>query len=215
MFMTSARVIADTTPTRTDLRLVVLAQWIRAGLAMTRAAATGRGLVGGAVALWRLAQAVRLAILLARRLKHAQGASRVSAPCFNVSGPASTPVPAWSLEAAPMDDAALERALAELEATIANARGLTPHRRTRAWERERPARIPARASQEARGPSRRPLGRATPPPAPPARTRPTWPATMAHAGRPEDRPDPDRPQDHRARGVGQSLKAPPERGLAT
>jgi hypothetical protein len=65
--MLSARAIADTPPDGDHLRLVVLAQWIAAGRALIRGATTtGRGLIGGAVALWRLAQAVRLAILLAR-----------------------------------------------------------------------------------------------------------------------------------------------------
>ncbi len=157
--MTSVRAIAETTPTRTHLRLVVIAQWIAAGLALIRGATTsGRGLVGGAVALWRLAQAVRLAILLARRLKKAADASRLS-----TSGPASAPVPVWCVEDAPMDDAELRRAMAELEAAIANALGAAPQGYARDWDRERPARIFARPSQEARGPSPRPQGRRTPP----------------------------------------------------
>jgi hypothetical protein len=164
--MTSVRAIADTTPTRTHLRLVVIAQWIAAGLALIRGATTsGRGLVGGAVALWRLAQAVRLAILLARRLRNAADAPHASAP-----GAASTPVSAWSDEA-PLDDDALRRALAELEAAIADALSAAPQARAsvlasawdRAWDRERPARLFARASQQARGPSPRPHGRRTPP----------------------------------------------------
>jgi hypothetical protein len=168
MFMTFARAIADTTPNRDHLRLVVLAQWIAAGIALIRGATTtGRGLVGGAVALWRLAQAVRLAILLARRLREAQAASRSGAAA---SGPAPTPVPAWSVEDAPLDDAALRRAMAELEAAMADALCATPQRRAslwdgvwaRDWDRERPARILARASQEARGPQ----GRPTPPQGP-------------------------------------------------
>jgi hypothetical protein len=167
--MTFARTIADTTATRNELRLVVIAQWIAAGLALIRSATTtGRGLVGGAVALWQLAQAVRLAILLARRLKQAQdasnlGASDSGAPSWRAPGPASTPVPAWSLEAAPLDDDALRRAMAELEAVIADALSAAPPRRASLWEPELPARIPARTSHEADGPIRRPHGRPTPP----------------------------------------------------
>jgi hypothetical protein len=161
--MTSVRAIAETTPTRTHLRLVVIAQWIAAGLALIRGATTsGRGLVGGAVALWRLAQAVRLAILLARRLREAADAPRAAAP-----GAASTPVPAWSLEDAPLDDDALRRALAELEAAIADALAAAPQDRAsvwdRFWDRERPARLFARASQQAPGSNSRPHGRRTPP----------------------------------------------------
>jgi hypothetical protein len=123
---------------------------------------------GGAVALWQLAQAVRLAILLARRLKQAQdasnlGASDSGAPSWRAPGPASTPVPAWSLEAAPLDDDALRRAMAELEAVIADALSAAPPRRASLWEPELPARIPARTSHEADGPIRRPHGRPTPP----------------------------------------------------
>jgi hypothetical protein len=159
--------IADTTPTRAHLRLVVLAQWIAAGLALIRGATTtGRGLVGGAAALWRLAQAVRLAILLARRLKQAQAASNSAAPRSSASGPAFTPVPAWSLEDAPLDDAALRRAMAELEAAIADALGAAPHGRPHGrmsvWEREPARSIFASVSFPAEGPIR-PHSRQTPP----------------------------------------------------
>jgi hypothetical protein len=165
--MTSLHAIADTTPNRSDLRLVVLAQWIRAGLDLIKGASTtGRGLVGGAVALWRLAQAVRLAILLAKRLKEAQGAPCSGAPRVSASRPASSPVPTWSLETAPLDDADLRRAMAELEAAIADALGAAPRRRLSPWDSlwdcERPARVFARASREARGRGRRPKGRSTP-----------------------------------------------------
>ncbi len=193
--MTYVRAIADTSPTRNHLRLVVLAQWIAAGIALIRGATTtGRGLVGGAVALWRLAQAVRLAIL-----REAQGAPRASA-----SGPPSTPVPTWSLDAAPLDDDALRRAMAELDAAVANALGGAPQGRASlwdrawdsVWDRARPARIFARASQAARGPNRRPHRRRTPPLGlrplrPPGPV--TRPAKIAQAGRPGRDPDPDRP----------------------
>jgi hypothetical protein len=185
MFMSSRRAIADTSLTCTHLRLVALAQWIAAGLDLVRGATTtGRGLVGGAVALWRLAQAVRLAILLARRLKDAQAASNSAAPRLSASCSVFTPIPAWSLEDAPLDDAALRRAMAELEAAISNAVGPAPHERARLWDRERPARIFARASQEARGPSRRTHGRRTPP----CGQRPVRPPGPARPGRRSSRP---------------------------
>jgi hypothetical protein len=192
-FMTSVRDIADTTATRSELRLVVIAQWIAAGLALMRGATTsGRGLVGGAVALWRLAQAVRLAILLARRLKAAQAAPRSSTSC-----PAPARVPAWSVEDAPMDDADLRRAMAELEAAIAAALGAAAHGRASLWDslsdRERAPRIFARPSQEARGPSPRPQGRRTPP----LGLRPLRP------------PGPERPRRRRWRTPGALQPTPP------
>jgi hypothetical protein len=171
--------LSDTSLTRTDLRLAVIAQWIRAGLERVRAATmTGRGVVGGAVALWRLAQAVRLAILLARRLKDAQAAPRAG-----VSTPAPNPVATWSLADTPLDDADLRRAMAELEAAMANAIGPAPQGCARLWDRlwdrERPARLFARASRAARGPSRRPQGRRTPP----LGLRPLRPPGPARPGR--------------------------------
>jgi hypothetical protein len=159
--MTCVLTIADTTPSRTDLRLVVLAQWIRAGLDLVRGATTtGRGLVGGAVTLWRLAQAVRLAILLAQRLKAGQGAPRVSTPC-----PSPTQRQAEARELTPPDDDALRRAMAELEAAMAGALDWAPPGRVCVciWDRERPVRFFARASQEARGPRRGPHGLRVPP----------------------------------------------------
>ncbi len=204
VFMTSMRAIADTTPTRSELRLVVLAQWIAAGLALIRGATTtGRGLVGGAVALWRLAQAVRLAILLARRLKQAQDAAGAGA-----SAPASTPISAWPHEAAPLSDDALRRAMAELEAAMAGALAATPQGRAsvwdrawdRVWDRELPARIFPRASQEAPGPSPRSLGRRTPP----------------QGRRPLRPPGPERPCRRRWRTPGALIPAPtPIAALAT
>jgi hypothetical protein len=160
--MALTRAIVETPASRSDLRLMVLAQWIRAGLDLIRGARTsGRGLVGGAVALWRLAQAVRLAILLARRLRESRGAPRPSE-----TSPAYTPVPTWSPEAAPLDDDALRRAMAELDAAIADALGATPQQPASLWDSlwdcERPTRPFARASLKARRPSRRPHGRSTP-----------------------------------------------------
>jgi hypothetical protein len=131
------------------------------------------------VALWRLAQAVRLAILLAQRLKDAQSPPRLSTSC-----PAPSPVPAWSVEDAPMDDAALRRAMAELEAAIANARGPAPQGRASLWDRAPPARIVVSASQEARGRSPRPHGRRTPP----CGQRPVRPPGPSRPGRRSARP---------------------------
>jgi hypothetical protein len=215
--MTSMRAIADTTPTRSELRLVVLAQWIAAGLNLIRGATTtGRGLVGGAVALWRLAQAVRLAILLARRLKQAQDAFNSGAPSSRASGPASTPVPAWSLEAAPLDDDALRRAMAELEAVIADALSAATPRRASLWEPEFPARIPARTSHEADGPIRRPHGRPTPPLGlrplrPPGFYRP-YRRRRRTPGALNTAPTPIAPWRSGATPLAKGLTAPPERG---
>ncbi len=151
--MTVTRISADATPTRNDLRLAVLAQWIAAGLGLVRDA---RGLVGGAVALWRLAQAVRLALLLARRLAETGGVSQARAP-------GSAPDLAWPVH----DASAHAAALAELAAALSIAADIPQPRPLAAWDREpsgslmpqtaRPCR--ARASLKARGPRVRPHGR--------------------------------------------------------
>jgi hypothetical protein len=119
--MTFPPAIADPPATRTDLRLAVVAQWIRAGLDLVRGASSGRGLVGGAVALWQVVQAVRLAIRLAGLLAEAR---RASSPAAGPA-PGCAPHPG---QAGPVDDqtsnaAALSRALAELAAAISEALG--------------------------------------------------------------------------------------------
>jgi hypothetical protein len=123
--MTSTRAIAVTPSFRTDLRLVVLAQWVRAGLALMRGTATtGRGLIGGAVALWRVAQAIRLAMVLAQRLGEIRLATGSGRSC---SGPDVDP--AEPRDDRPTNADALRQALAELAATISDALARTPQLR--------------------------------------------------------------------------------------
>jgi hypothetical protein len=124
--MTSPHAIADTTPSRTHLRLVVLAQWIRAGLALARSAATGGGLVSGAIALWRVAQAVRLAMRLAQLLKDA-AAARAANPASVAPGLAPHLMPTEPVDGRPTNADALRRALAELASAISANLGLAPH----------------------------------------------------------------------------------------
>jgi hypothetical protein len=191
----------------------VIAQWIAAGLALIRGATTsGRGLVGGAVALWRLAQAVRLAILLARRLRDAPDAPRAGAP-----GAASTPVPAWCPDAEPLDDAAprpgrarsgdrrrLDRRAAGTREPLGPRRG--PPLGPRASRSPLRQGAPTGAQVQQASP-RPPDAAARPAPPPPAWTRTPPPATMAHAGRPQAHPAPDRPPGDRARPVGSRRRA--------
>jgi hypothetical protein len=130
--------IADTSPSRSQLRLMALAQWVRTGLALAWGAAPGRGYVGRAVMLWRVVQAVRLALQLARRLSEADDALAPAAPVCS-DGPDAAPdsVPTWSLVAspavAPANAAALSGALAELAGRISAVLGLTPARRPSVW----------------------------------------------------------------------------------
>jgi hypothetical protein len=167
--MTFADAIADTTPIRAHLRRVVLAQWVRAGLALLRGAGTqGRGFVGGAVALWRVMQAVRLAMLLAQRLADAQGlAAARRAAASDVPGAAPAWDPAWPLQDDP-EDLDLRRALEELMATITRASALAPPEGVSDWDREpsgspclyRPGAASGKgASPKAHGPKGRPRGR--------------------------------------------------------
>jgi hypothetical protein len=128
--MTSVHAIADTTPCRNHLRLVVLGQWIRAGLALTRAATTGGGLVGGVIALWRVAQAVRLAMRLSQLLAEV-AAAPAARPARVEPGLAPYPMPAEPMNGPPADAgaAALRQALVELAAKISAALGGTSHHR--------------------------------------------------------------------------------------
>jgi hypothetical protein len=123
---------------------VVLAQWVRAGLAMVRGAMmSGRGLVGGAIALWRLAQAVRLAILLARRLADAAGvASPITDAVASEAGlgfPSALP---GALDAPSANAAALSRALAEIATAISAAVDRAPRPRAAAVATEGAASLP-------------------------------------------------------------------------
>jgi hypothetical protein len=158
----------DSNPTRTQLRLVVLGQWVRAGLALARGAKAGRGVIGGAVALWQVFQAVRLAILLAQRLSQARGALSIAAP---ETSPGEAAAPGWEpLFEDPACDAAFFRdALIALERTIRDALGLASERCGRF------ATNGAAAAMAERGVPRV-LGRLTPPPArPPGRPPPLEP----------------------------------------
>jgi hypothetical protein len=153
--MTSASAIPDSNPTRAELRLVVLGQWVRAGLDLVRGASAGRGLIGGAVALWQVFQAIRLAIVLAQRLSDLQELLSRAVP-----GPqaAETPVQgsaAWSNDP-PAAAAFLRPALIEIGATIRDALGLASDRR-----RAKGAGRAAGAVAEPNAPH--PLGRPTPP----------------------------------------------------
>jgi hypothetical protein len=185
LFMSFDRAIAETPPNRADLRLVVLAQWVRAGLALIRGATTsGRGLVGGAVAFWRVMQAVRLALQLARLLAEARGATGARAPA-----PTSLPDPLIPREDTPASAAALGRALAELAAAISHALGLARRWSARDGGREpsgargleKVARRDRSASLKPRGRRRRLHGRRPlrpPGPARPCRRR--WRTPGAH-----------------------------------
>jgi hypothetical protein len=173
MFMSSQRAIADTPATRTDLRLVVLAQWVRAGFELMRGAGTtGRGFVGGVVALWRLAQAVRLAMVLVRRLGEAGGATGAFAP-------APTPDPIFPVENTPANAAALREALAEMATAISAALSRALHRRASDRNSEPSGSLLRRANLTARGSTRRSVRRRTPPCGlrpfrPPGPERPPW-----------------------------------------
>ncbi len=149
--MTSDDAIADTTPSRTLLRLVVLGQWIRAGLALAR----GGGIVGGAVALWRVAQAVRLAMRLARRLAEAE---RARAARVATVAPGLAPTPDSGLSSADALLWALEDLAAECSAVL----------RPRATGR--PAAMMRSETRDLRT-GTRPLGRRASPAPPPARRR--------------------------------------------
>jgi hypothetical protein len=127
--MSSASAIPDSNPTRAQLRLVVLAQWVRAGLDLAWRATARGGLVGGAVALWRIYQAVRLAIVLAQRLSELQGALT---PAALVTPSDETPAEGVVPCAEDVSAAAwLSHALIELNETLRDALGLAPVRRAR------------------------------------------------------------------------------------
>jgi hypothetical protein len=171
--MSSVSAIPDSNPTRTHLRLVVLGQWVRAGLALARRAQAGQVFVGGAVALWKIFQAVRLAILLARRLSELQGRlSRAGTETASGDG-----VPGGVLDRGPglydsPDGAWVQDAWDELLWTMqegpGSARPGRPRReRPISWPRSRCAAPPWRAFAPAR--SARPRGR--PPDRPPRLTR--------------------------------------------
>jgi hypothetical protein len=126
--MLSVSDIPDPNPTRAQLRLVVLGEWIRAGLALARGARAGRGLVGGAVALWRVFQAIRLAMQLTQRLSELQG---VLPRAALETAPAAPDDPdlgsdfefGLASDAPPWSAAILRSALAELAGTIRDALG--------------------------------------------------------------------------------------------
>jgi hypothetical protein len=125
--MTSAAALPDSNPARAQLRLVVLGQWVRAGLALARGGAAGRGWVGGVVALWQVFQAIRLAMALIQRLSELRGALSDAAVM-------TTPGETDGLGSASDDWATrantLGRALNEIAATIDAALGLAADRRT-------------------------------------------------------------------------------------
>jgi hypothetical protein len=160
--------IPDSNPARAQLRLVVLGQWVRAGLEMARGAG---GLVGGAVALWRVLQAVRLAMQLAQRLSEMRGAPT---PTLGIV----TPEPALGDMVAqdpgfvsndPPTAACLQHALIEITRTIREALGLAPDQRGRpvAGQAARPMAEPV--IPRALGCATPPRGR--PPDRPPRRRR--------------------------------------------
>jgi hypothetical protein len=153
--MSSVSAIPDSNPTRAQLRLVVLGQWVRAGLELARGAASERGLFGGVVALWRVLQAVRLAILLAQRLSELNGALARAA---RATAPGET---APDFEAPPTA-AFLQDALIEITRSIRDALGLAPDQRRRPVAGEA-----ASAAAEPEVP--RALGRPNPPPDRPPR----------------------------------------------
>jgi hypothetical protein len=126
--MSSASPSPDPNPTRAQLRLVVLGQWIRAGLALVRGARAGRGLVGGAVALWQVFQAVRLAIQLAQRLSELQGAlARVARD--TATGETVVRDPAPCTDDPPFAADFLRQAMYELTDLIGDALRLAPEPR--------------------------------------------------------------------------------------
>jgi hypothetical protein len=153
--MTSVSAIPDSSPTRAQLRLVMLEQWIRAGLALARGAGAGRGFVGGVVALWQVFQAVRLAIQLAQRLSELQGALACAARETAPAQPAALGFD-LQLNEPPCSAAFLCSALGALEETIRDALGLAPERRCG---------FDAAKASGAGGQAERPhpIGRSTPP----------------------------------------------------
>jgi hypothetical protein len=115
--MSSANATSDSNPTRAQLRLIVLGQWVQAGLALVRGATAGRGLFAGAVALWQVFQAIRLATQLAQRLSELQGV---------LTAAASAQAPAPNLDDPPSNAAFLRHALIEIAETIQSALGRVP-----------------------------------------------------------------------------------------
>jgi hypothetical protein len=162
--MSSSRAIPDSNPTRTQLRLVVLGQWVRAGLDLARGAG---GVIDGALALWRVFQAIRLAMQLVQRLSDARGALAFAAP-ETAPETALGEAPIWDHASDdPAGSAAFLRdALIELGGMMRNALGLAPDLRRRSDAGE-----PASTITPPEPPS--PLGRLQPP-----------------RGRPPDRPPP-------------------------
>jgi hypothetical protein len=154
--MSSASAISDSTPTRSEMRLVVLGQWIRAGLDLARGASAGRGLIGGAVALWQVFQAIRLAMQLAQRLSELSG---VLAFAARETASAETADQGFDSPADNPSAACLRHALTALEATIRDALGLAPalSRPPDANETARTEAEPARP--RVLGRQRRPRGR--------------------------------------------------------
>jgi hypothetical protein len=71
MFMSVAAATADLNEARTRLRVATLDQWATAGVALLKQLSeSGRGLVDRVHALFRISQAIRLAIALATRLEN-------------------------------------------------------------------------------------------------------------------------------------------------
>jgi hypothetical protein len=171
--MPSATAIPGSNTTRAQLRLIVLGQWVRAGLALVRDARAGRGLVGSAVALWQVVQAVRLALILIQRLSELRAAlSRAGLPAGPVgsaapgAGPAATAEP-WSNEP-PGAAAWLGLALTDIRQTIRAALGRWPacRDRRRPDAPARPATTPVspRARRPRTPPRNRPPDRPRGPP---------------------------------------------------
>jgi hypothetical protein len=168
--MPSAFAAADPNPTRTDLRLVVLGQWVQAGRALVLGAATGRGLVAGAI---------RLAILLMQRLSELRGVlARVAAASGAAAPSAPTPAFDWSFATGADDPhgrtACLYDALVKSFGVICD---LTrpPAAQTRHENRDIPPN-PAGASELLRAPGRRSCARRQPsdPPLVTRRRRAPW-----------------------------------------
>jgi hypothetical protein len=130
MFMSSVSALPDSNPTRAQLRLVVLGQWVRAGLALARGPQAGRGFIGGVVALWRVFQAVRLAIQLAQRLSELRGARLFDALGLEPGDRLDQDLVSCS-DGSSVAAAWLHEALGEIQSAIHDALGLAQDRYAR------------------------------------------------------------------------------------
>jgi hypothetical protein len=143
MFMFVASATFDPDPARTRLRVATLDQWAEAGVALAKAvvAQARRDLVEAARRLSRIAQAVRIAIVLAMRLEQPDNPAFQPVPAKARAARAEEPQTEKDTAEKPQghgerrppsgdreisDDAILRRPLKDIVKFICNALGLVP-----------------------------------------------------------------------------------------